>query len=245
MQLENKVGIVIVTYNLDARIFLLQIEGIKKFCKDDFEIRVIDNSSNPEMSRAIKYHAENLSLSYIRTSASSINGTDSHAFSANVSYSFVRNTYDYLFYLDHDCIPVKPFSIVEILKDKIMAGLGQGKEIPYFWAGCVMWNNKDIDRDLINFSPNHQFKIDTGGELWKVIDIYGKDKCTFFDEIPTQNPDFTEGFYNFYAMIHDGTFMHFINSSGWNPSEKQTERLNSLLNIAKQKIDGISNEGTA
>lgn len=241
MQSENKVGIVIITYNLDPRIFMMQIEAFKKFCKDDFDFEIVDNSSNPQMSRDIAYHASRYGLNYIRTSAASINGTDSHAFAANVAYQFHRNKYDYIFYIDHDCIPVKEFSVKDILTDKIMAGLGQGSTTPYFWAGCVMWNNKEIDKGLINFSPNHELKIDTGGELRKVIDTYGKEKCRFFDEIPTQNPDFTKGFYNFYCMIHERTFMHFVNSSNWNPTDKNMERLNSLLNIAKTKIDGINN----
>lgn len=231
-----KTGIIIITYNLESRIFLLQMEAIRKFCKDDFEIQIVDNSSKPEMALDIEYHSQTLGLNYIRTAAASINGTDSHAFAANVAYSFYMNKYEYLFFIDHDCIPVKDFSVKEILGDNIMGGLGQGVTTPYFWAGCVMWNNGKIDKSLINFSPNHDLKIDTGGELRKVINTYGKEQCVFFDEEITQNPEFTESFYNFYCMIYKGTFMHFINSSNWNPTDNNQKRLSSLINIAKKRL---------
>ncbi len=33
-----KVGIIIICYNISPEIFILQINAIRKFCKDDFEI---------------------------------------------------------------------------------------------------------------------------------------------------------------------------------------------------------------
>ena len=235
-EVKPKVGIVIVTYNIPAEVFLLQIEAIRKFCKDDFEIVIIENSDNKQMSEDLKYHASVLGLQVIKTLASSGNGTESHAFAANTSYQILRDKYDHFFYIDHDCIPVKDFSVVEILTDKVMAGLGQGTWTKYFWAGCVMWDNRSIDRSLINFSPNTRLKIDTGGELRKVIDTYGEDKCVFFNELYKQNPNFTQGMYNYYAMLNNEMFMHFVNSSNWNPVENNKDRLNSLINIAREWI---------
>lgn len=234
MQLENsKVGIIIIAYN-NSDVILKQFQCINKFCKDQFEIVIIDNSSDSEASKKIKYHSDKTGTTYIRTKASSINGSSSHAFAANLSYVKFKDSFDYLFYLDHDCFPVKDFSVIGILENKLFAGLGQGKYKKYFWPGCVMWNNSAIDKSLIDFSPNSEFHLDTGGNFYKAIDSY-PEALVFFNENHVQNPHFNKSFYNFYAMINDEMFMHFLNSSNWNGSAHNSERINSLINILNEK----------
>jgi hypothetical protein len=82
----------------------------------------------------------------------------------------------------------------------------------------------------IDFSVNHELGLDTGGNLYKIVE-QAKDDIIFFNEIYNENPEFTKNMYNFYALINDGMFMHFINGSGWNKVGHQEERINSLLNI--------------
>lgn len=230
-----KVGIIVITYNLSAEIFLLQIAAIKKFCTDDYEIRVFDNSNNLGASEAIRYHATQLNIDYRKTFSSSHNGSDSHSFCANLSYQRVKNEYDYYAYFDHDLIPVKEFSVIKILGDKVIAGLGQGAKKKYFWPGNVMWNGNTIDRELIDFSFSHELGLDTGGGLYKMIEKYGEDNCIFFNESYHQNPNYNRSQYAHYSMIADETFMHFIGASNWINLEDNEERINSLLNIAKEK----------
>ena len=231
-----KVGIIVITYNISSELFCLQIEAIRKFCKDDdYDIMIVDNSTDMRMAVGIQYHASQLKLAYRKTMASSSDGSDSHSFAANFAYSTLKDRFDVFLYLDHDCLPLKPFSVVEILgEDKIMAGIGQ-QEI-YFWPGCVMWRNDKIDKDLIDFSPDHQRHLDTGGGLSKVIDEYGKENCIFFNEVYEQNPNFT-GKYNYYALINDGMFLHVVNSSNWNGENNHEERINSMVNLIREKID--------
>ncbi len=232
-----KVAVVVITYNLPSDVFLLQIEAIKKFCKDDFEIQIFDNSNDMNKAADISYHAKELGLSYNKTNASSENGSDSHSFAAGVSYQFLRNKYKAFLYLDHDCIPVREFSILEMLgEDKIIGGLGQGGNKTYFWPGMVFWRNDKIDNDIIDFNFSHDLGLDSGGNLYKIIEKYGIEKCLFFNEEYCQNPNYN-GKYNHYAMINNGMFMHFVNTSGWNPIEDNTTRINSLINIAKEKIN--------
>lgn len=232
-----KLGIVIITFNLDCRIFLLQIQNIKKFCTDDYTIEIIDNSTNTELSEAIKYHASNEGVNYTKTDAGDNDPSTSHAFACNFSYSLLKDQYDYFFYLDHDCIPVKTFSVVEILGDKLIAGVLQGQAVTkYFWPGCVMWNNK-IEKRLINFDHNQRLRVDTGGKFHKIIDKYGYDKCILFDEIGCKNPYFEDEFYYFYMMIYNKTFIHFINAANWRRVERNEERLNTLINITQNLIN--------
>lgn len=222
-----KIGIIIITYNAH-QLLLKQVEKINKHCKDDFEIVIIDNSTNQQSIDAIKYYCEQLKLVYVKTKSSSQNGSSSHSFAANLSYKMFKETYDSFLYLDHDCFPIKDFSISEILNGKQLAGIGQKKgDITYLWPGCLMFNRIDD----IDFSPNHELKLDTGGNLYKVIT---ETNTVFFNEEHVQNPEFNKNFYDFYSLIHNGTFLHFINASNWSHSENHEERINSLLNLLEK-----------
>lgn len=230
-----KVGIIIIVYNLPTDVFLLQMEAIKKFCKDDYEIEIIDNSTSFDVSHDIEYHSRELGLGYKKTFASSQNGSDSHYFAARLSYQMFRDSFDIICYIDHDVIPVKPFSFVEILgEDKMMAGLGQGGSVTYYWAGLVLWRNDLIDKDLVDLGYCHEKKIDTGGNTYKLIEKYGKENCIFFNESYHENPDYV-GKYNHYAMLNDGMFIHFVGASNWIDVPTHKERINSLINITKEK----------
>lgn len=229
MQLENsKTAIVIITYNCH-QIFLKQIERIKRHCKDDYQIIIVDNSTNLKAIDHIQYHAKNQGCNYIKCNASSTNGSGSHAFAANLSYVMFKNEYSHFFYLDMDCFPVKDFSAIEILGEKQFAGIGQEKNnITYIWPGAfIMEKSENVD-----FSPNHELGLDTGGNLYKIIT---KENTVFFNEYYEENPEFTKNRYNFYTMIHDSTFMHFIGSSNWHGKDKNNERINSLINILDKK----------
>lgn len=231
-------GIVIITYNA-PRLIKPQLDCIKKFCQNKYRIIVVDNSTDQEAADAIRYHTLNHDTEadhlYIRTQASSKNGSSSHAFAANIGFLQTEN-YEYVLYLDHDCFPIKPFMAERILGNAgmIMAGVGQEKSRTYFWPGCLLWDNFQINRSRVDFSPSHSLQLDTGGNLHVVMDAIGRDRCLFFDEKHMENPNFTKSFYNFYTLINDGMFMHFVNGSGWNKNDDHDERINSLLNVLQE-----------
>jgi len=226
--MKNKIAVVIITYNCHE-IFVRQLQQVAKHCKDKFEFVIVDNSTRVATVEAIAYHCSKqpYPIKYFRTRASSQNGSASHAFAANFIYNKIGESYTHYLFLDHDCFPIKDFSIAQILEFKEMAGLGQDKGVVYYWPGCVMFKqNKYID-----FSPNNELGLDTGGNLHFAMNMVGKDNLIFFNEEHVQNESFDKSFYNFYALINDGMFMHFINASNWNGSRHNEERLNSLINI--------------
>lgn len=237
-----KTGIVIITFNLDSRILILQVEAIRKLCKDtDYTIEIFDNSTDPELAEGLRYHSSIMGggINYRKTMSATGNHSDSHSFAANLSYNILQDTYDFFAYLDHDLIPVKPFSVSEILGDKRMAGIGQSPKADkkYFWPGCLFWNNKLVIKSRIDFSTNHEYGLDTGGNLYQTIELFGESEFIFFNEKYCQNPGFTDSRYGHYSMINDDMFMHFVNSSNWNPVEGNKERISSLINIAAEKVN--------
>lgn len=231
-----KVGIIIITYNLDSRIFLLQIDAIKRFCKDDFEIKVVDNSFEKEKAKAIKYHSEQNGVSYKRTKSGSRNSSDSHCFALKFAYDLFSDKFDLFIFLDHDCIPVQPFSVLEVLGIKLMAGVGQGITKKYLWVGCLFINATGLDKSSIDFNYSHEHGLDSGGNLYKIIEKYGEENFIFFDEVYCEIDGFT-GKHGYYALINDGMFCHWTNGSNWEGIERHDERMNALINITNELMN--------
>ena len=219
-------AIIIIFYN-NPSFLLAQHQHLKAFCTDRYELLVVDNSTDTEAIKAIKYHSDRLGLKYLKTNATSRNGSDSHAFAANLAYQKYQPLYDVLMFLDHDCFSVKSFSPSGILGQKnLMAGLGQ-QENKYYWPGCLIVHNSVP----IDFTPRDG--MDTGAGTSKAI-LSHPDACIFFNETYEQNPYFNKSQYNFYALINNGMFFHFINGSNWNNSAENEERLNSLINVLQE-----------
>ena len=236
--MTKELAIVIIAYN-EPRFTPVQLDLIAKYCKDtDYDIWVFDNSFMEKKAKEISYHTTLRRHQYFKTTARAVNSSVSATFALNVSYARLHDRYDYFLYLDHDAFPVREFSVKEELGDALMAGLGQQKAKMYFHTAHLMFNNRDIDHALINFECNDQYQLDTGGNLYRVIEHY-PDRVKYWDEAYEENPYFTKGFYNFYSMVNNGMFMHFINGSGWNKAELagHDERINALLNVLSEKTN--------
>lgn len=224
-------GIVIVSYNV-ADLLPLQLDAIKAFCTDQYEIIVVDNSTDNDASEAIKYHArEHL---YYRTRSLST-GSRGHAFALNFIYEKLRREYDYFLFLDHDIFPTAEFSVIERLSEFPLGGLAQQKSKLYLWPGYLFLKCSEFE--ILDFSPCHDNKLDTGGRLYEEVESLAKDgRLIFVSEEYVENPYFKKLPYNFYSVI-DKTWIHFINASGWNKVADNEERINSLKNIVQRKIN--------
>lgn len=224
-----RTGIVIITYNIDTRIFLLQIGAIRKLCKDDSTIEVIDNSTDKAQAEAIKYHAGLYSINYTKSMANTQDSSGSHSFAANLAYHIFKDIYDILFFLDHDCIPVDTFSCDEILGDKLIGGVAQQKSKKYFWPGCFMFRKiEDVD-----FCFNRELELDTGGNLYQLIEKYGEEECIFFTEEYRQMKDSDLYFFS----VINGIFWHCIAASNWNKLKNNEERVNAFINEVGGEIN--------
>lgn len=231
-----KVGIVVITFNISTRVFILQMEAIKKFCQDDFVIEVVDNSNDEAMAEAIRHHAGVQEVNYTKVVSATQDPSLSHSFAANMAYKKFHPFYDALLFLDHDCIPVKPFCVKEMLDGGLIAGMLSGHALSYFWPGLFLISSQ-VDPSLVDFSPNPKLRYDTGGGLSILKDTYGDEKCRYVDEVGHQNiHQLNHKEYYFYMMMYKGTFMHFINSSNWRGLENDEARVSSLIAIATEKI---------
>lgn len=245
--MQSKLGIIIVLFNT-SNLIIKQIELIAKFCQDDHDIVVIDNSSNPQKAEEIRAICAGQPCRYIKTNSTD-DFSQSHASACNFAYSIFREEYEYFLFLDHDNFPVMNFSIKEILKDKLMGGVGQARtstvnqcrvEKFYFWPGCFILKNKDVDRDRVDFYTNEEYGLDTGGNLYRLIDDYGLDNCANFDQYDVPNPEFPQYYFNLITSQKHWdshcSFMHFINASNWSNQVKNEDRIISLLRILDKYV---------
>jgi len=229
-------GIIVIVFNLDVRVFNLQIESIKKFCKDDYTIQVIDNSTDEILSEKIYHAACDLDVNYSKIKTDALDPSHSHAAAANLAFKNLYHEYDYFFFLDHDCIPVKPFSVVSILGNNIAAGVQQGFETKYFWAGMFMFNKHRVKKNYINFNPIQRLRIDTGGMNYRIFKQHPKE-CIWLDEVGVKNETIEDEFYYYYLMLNKGGFIHFINTSNWRGVPNTKNRITSLIEITKNLIN--------
>jgi len=234
---SEKLAVVIIAFNR-VDLIVQQAKCMRKFCLDDYDLIVVDNSNDPGVSAHLLSLSGELGFEYFQTRIVSSDGSVNHATACNMAYQKYCIHYGYFLFLDHDCFPVKSFSVSAVLSGKIIAGMPQTKPTRiYFWPGCLMINNNRILHSLVDFAPNSALGLDTGGNLFKVIDYYGLEQCFFLDEEHVKNPSFNKSFYDFYALINSGVFMHFINASNWNNSAENTLRVESLYRILAEKIE--------
>lgn len=232
--MSKEVAIVVVAFN-DERLIKKQIECINLFCKDCFEIIIVDNSEVESVSDKIKTLCEDKECVYIKTNSLDRDFSISHSSACNSAYTQLKNNYDYFLFLDHDNFPIQKFSVKKMLGSCVIGGLPQFRsKYIYFWAGFVMFNNKYIIRQLIDFSINRELGLDTGGNLYKLLSL-DNIPYIYFDEVHKEIPDYI-GENNTYALIASGVFQHNIKSSNWNKSPDHEKRINKLYEILEQNI---------
>lgn len=244
-----------------------QARCIKRFCKDkEYDILVIDNSNIETQRENIQQQCESLGVKYFKVESDIIKpkrmaASDDHAFALKYAFNKFKDEYDYIFFLDHDIFPIKDFSVVELLKlntenKLIAAGLPQGSNKTFFWAGCFLLNMRDVDLSLIgNFSPIAGLGLDTNGDTHKLLEVYEKDRFCFFNEEFITNNHFLHIIsnkqdevrqngggevndpYKEYQLIANATFLHFRGGSNYVSCVLYAERMGSLFNVLNEKIN--------
>jgi glycosyltransferase involved in cell wall biosynthesis len=233
-----KTGIITVTYNV-SKLLTYQVECFKKYCTDDYELIVIDNSNDIDEIYEIKNICFDNGIRYVGTYISVNSGnipSTNHGLALNYAHKEFKSEFDYLFFIDHDLFPVKKFSVKGILGKKIMAGPKiRISNKTYMWPGCLMMKKLE---ETFDFTPKDS--LDTGGQLSDFISKNIK-KILFIDwNHQPLNIKFNNNYmHDFYDDIHNGTFIHHIKSSNWCNVNKSifNSRQDHLLNVLESFIN--------
>ena len=243
-------AIIIIVFNLDKfigkQITLFRYMNIHR---SNTDIIVVNNSTDDVMRKSILSKCKTQMDYYIETACTDGDNSFSHAFALNTAFQKFKDSYERIFFVDHDIFPLNAFSIMVETENIKAAGVEQVREkdgfrVKYFFPGCLMLNMLKVDKSIIDFTPDGQLGVDTGGKLYPIIHNSKEHEYAFFNEVHHQNSQINKNQYNFYSIIttpHESKFMHFINASNWAKNDEQDhdERLESLNNILNRKINGL------
>lgn len=239
---------IIIVYNLEdcinKQLFLL-----RKYCHATHRI-VIDNSSDSypvERSANIKYWCDKHAAQYVRAHCTEEDPSMSHAFACNLAWTEYSDTYDIMFFCDHDLFLIKPLDLTQLMNNVKIAGLKQVRNsqandpLYYYWPGMVIFNNTKIDKKLVDFYPCavEGIRLDTGGGLYHLIKGYSKLDMLDFDEQYVKNRLYNAHFENSYSLLNGGRFMHFRNGSNWKQlsTSDHVERMSTLNALLDEYIE--------
>lgn len=231
-------AVIVILYNLEDCINK-QLWLLKKYCPAAQRI-VVDNSSADyptEKSQAIKYWCQKHQAEYLKIHSTEADPSMSHAFACNLAWTEFSNTYDILFFCDHDLFLIKPLNLTDLMIDKKIAGLRQVRHgLEYYWPGITMINNVRIDKKLVDFYPCgvDGVRLDTGGGLYYAMKGMAPDDMMDFDEQYVENKLYSEHHNKSFSILNGGMFMHFRNGSNWKQltpkdHEERMSTLNALL----------------
>jgi glycosyltransferase involved in cell wall biosynthesis len=237
-------AIIVIAHN-NAPFILHQIHMISTLCVDDFDIVIVDNSSennhdvkslihgvDPLLTKRIVYQCFPIDphgYSGIDTKNPSIN----HALACQAAWEHNKGDYSFVLFLDHDNFPIKKFSVKEMLSGFLMAGIIQGNQKKYLWMGCLAMNAICLKIHPVSFMVDSEYGLDTGGKLYTVIERLGLDRVRSFDQEYT-NAKYADGSSAIQSdFIYNKTFFHFVNGSNWAKDEfkRHLHRLEHLIAI--------------
>lgn len=107
-----------------------QIKLMKKNFTDNYQHIIVDNSSDNEIAKKIKWICIDTDTMYIRLPRNTLFSSQSHALALNYTYKNIieKRWCKYFWFLDHDIFPIKKTSILSNLKKQKMYGYLLDKE---------------------------------------------------------------------------------------------------------------------
>jgi len=218
-----------VTFN-SPQFLQTQIRLLRKYIKNDFDIKIVDNSDNSYHIESIKFICLNEYISY-ETHYNPYTASTQHANSLNYMYNKYSKQYDYIVLLDHDIFLYDYLDFNDFNDNKFVGIKQERNGMVYLWPGCLIINNLLYGKYDCNFLPING--TDTGGSLKDIIN--SEIQYVKFIEEKHIDSNFNGNYYTFYSEI-DNKWFHFINGSNWNNQENEEERINLLFDILENKL---------
>ena len=206
-----------------------QYYTLNKFCENEFQFCVIDDSSDINLSFEFqRFCLENEISYYKKPSNNFLNPADACADAIQWTYeNIIQKVYpNYLiFYIDSDMFLIDSFNFDEKLNNEFLGGVKQIRDhIVYPWNGLMFLNMEKINK----LDPDLNFRntsidgvlTDVGGGIHYYlkkhnIQFYSFDTVypKFFDNINLHKFQLTKGF-NF-ELHYKKKFLHFRAGTNW------------------------------
>jgi hypothetical protein len=227
----------------------LQVDCLKKFLLNDFNLNVIHDTRNGHLvhefnSATIKISEKYDGLTvgyYVHESIDGLQSSEYHSEVLQWTYDIIVRGLDdtIVLFLDHDIFLTENLNLVEELNDYDILGLLQEREhVKYVWPGLVAFKTSsfgDINWKCGEFEGQ---KVDSGGGTYTIL----RDKNIRFKNTGATYPDEYKGIdltdqsvtlgYNF-ELHYDGKFLHSRNACNWDTfyNVKDGNKTNLLMYI--------------
>ena len=225
--------IITVAFN-NAQIIPLNVEYVEKYYQDDHTHIIADNSSDPKSADLIRKFCEENKVAYIRVPKNHLNifsGSYNHATALNWVYKYVvrKRNPAYFGFIDHDLLPTKPISLVNLLDVQHIYGpLRKRGEYWYLSAILSFFDYLYVKDKKVDFLPvkyDNEHYLDSGGGNWS--DIYSKMNMSEIHFCEERMENFREGNnrHQDQVEIFDDMWLHTINGSYWKKISVQKENI--------------------
>lgn len=219
---NKNTDIVTIAFNND-KIIPIHVRYMKKYFLDEHTHIIADNSTDKVISDRIKEYCLEEGVPYIRLPKNYHNGSRSHATAMNwVSKHIIGIRRPAFFgFTDHDLFPIKPVSLMKILRDQHVYGpirvRGGGK---YWYISAIYCffdfeyvKNKGLDFMPARYDSDKNNYLDTGGGNWpRIYSNMDRTNMIFCDERVVKVGEGNDR-HNDYVELFDNNFLHTINGA--------------------------------
>jgi len=222
---EDTIVLAVIAFN-NPELIRYQHSLIKLNVMDPFFYVVVDNSSDQRSRKEILDYCKDSGVPYIQCPKNPFSVSWSHAL---VLDWFVRNFVKpkkvrYFGFLDHDIFPIRPTSILSVLRKQPIYGsmswLPKDSHVWYLWSGFCFYDFQRIPTRSLDFTPgtwrNTDYTItDSGGSNWKgLYSKLNREELVFADNKRVKFRDREDIEESDYLDYH-GDWVHTIDGSYW------------------------------
>ncbi len=156
--------------------------------------------------------AEQYDCRYTALTTGTKDFSQSHALALNLAYSFNRQNAGIIGILDHDCFPIKPLNILDIIKGHDFYSSNQVRAGKVYPNPCCMFMRSNM---VVDFMPCEG--MDTAGQLHEV---YHNVKQMNIQYMPLYE-------------VYDNAFLHIVKGSNWVETDENERRVKKAFDKVK------------
>lgn len=217
-----------------------QIDCLKKYLKNDFEINVVyDTRENQYLDQFQEICSRNNVNFYHHLS--SPGNTPSFYNSDAIQWSYdnliVGGDDCYVMVLDHDIFLIEDLDLIKFMGDNDLSGCLQSRaHVNYVWQGLILFKKSSVDKIDFDFYPQvvDGQMLDSCGGTYKLLrDPNIKFESTSLEypddygDINLKDPSVSNGFE--FELHLDGKFLHFRNASSWHNGLKVDDKNKTVV----------------